>query len=477
MNSGSRVLGLLALPAFALFMLVVAELRPGYFNNVTYLGAILLLEVIAVTVWHYDKWFFLILMLVFLWAGMDIPLAGGSIVRWVFLAVGALVGLIKWAGSDRRKRLGGLHLVALLCFLTSVVSSVVSSHSQISLLKSSSLFLLFLYTSCGIRATLTDREDRFFRGLLTACEIIAYLSGFSYLVLRYELFGNPNSLGATMGVAVIPVLLWGMLIADQPNVRQRRTIALCIAVYLLIASMSRAALLACALTVVIMCLTLRRQKILIKAAFLLIVLTAVIAVVQPSSFDTTVSAFWEDLLYKGKPEQGLLGSRTSPWQETADVIKESPWFGTGFGMDVTTAPATDAHSMSTFRTAGGTAKEHGNSYLALVQYVGLLGMVPFTILMIMSVRIACRVFVWTWKTRDARNFAVPLAAVCLAGLIHAFFEDWLFAIGYYLTVFFWTAVFILSDLQPGLPRRQFLFSRVWNRRAIPASQISLSAHQ
>jgi O-antigen ligase len=475
MKFESRIFGLLALPAVALLMLLAAEYRPGYFNNVTYLGGVLLLEVVAVAVWHYDNWFFLIMMLTFLWAGVDIPLAGGgSTVRWVFLAVGALVGLIKWAGSDRRKRLGGLHLVAFLCVLMAVVSSMVSNRTQTSLLKSSSLFLLFLYASCGVRVALVNREPRFFRGLLMACEIITYLSGLAYVVLHSEVFGNSNSLGAVMGVVVVPVLLWGVLIAEQPNVRQRRTIALCLASYLLISSVSRAALLGCGLAVVVMCVSLHRQKVLIKAGFLLIFLAAIIAVMQPGQFDAMVSGLWEDVVYKGKPEQGLLGSRRSPWQETMDVIKESPWFGSGFGTDVGPVQGSDAGSV--FRTAGGTSKEHGNSYLALLEYVGLLGIVPFAILVFLALRMVFRVCLWIWKTADPRPYAVPLAAICLAGLVHAFFEDWLFAVGYYLSTFFWASVFILSDLQPSTLRTQLSFNGVWNRRPVPASQVPLSAN-
>jgi O-antigen ligase len=354
------------------------------------------------------------------------------------------------------------------------VSSLVSNHSQTALLKSSSLFLLFLYASCGLRVTLTDREERFFRGLLIGCESIAYLSGFAYLALRYEIFGNPNSLGAVMGIVVIPVLLWGTLIADQPNVRQRRTIALCLAVYLLISSLSRAALLGCAITVGVMCIALHRQRILINAAFLLITLTTVVAVAQPARFDAMISSLWEDVIYKGKPEEGLLSSRKSPWQETMDVIKESPWFGSGFGTDVMSVPR-DARSI--FRTPGGTAKEHGSSYLALLQYVGLLGIIPFAILLLLAVRITFRVFARAWRTADARDLALPLASVCLAGLIHAFLEDWLFAVGYYLTIFFWSSVFILSDLQPTARRPQFIFSRTWRRTPVPPSPISLPANR
>jgi len=44
-----------------------------------------------------------------------------------------------------------------------------------------------------------------------------------------------------------------------------------------------------------------------------------------------------------------------------------------------------------------------------------------------------------------------MAMVLVAGLVHAVFEDWLFAVGYHLCVFFWTMAFLLRDLLPGAP--------------------------
>jgi hypothetical protein len=53
MKFGSRIFALLVIPAVALLMLLAAEMRPGYFSNVTYLGGLLLLEVVFAAVWHY----------------------------------------------------------------------------------------------------------------------------------------------------------------------------------------------------------------------------------------------------------------------------------------------------------------------------------------------------------------------------------------------------------------------------------------
>jgi uncharacterized RDD family membrane protein YckC len=88
-----------------------------------------------------------------------------------------------------------------------------------------------------------------------------------------------------------------------------------------------------------------------------------------------------------------------------------------------------------------------------------------------------RVCAWTWKTADPRHYAVPLAFICLAGLVHAFFEDWLFAVGYYLSIFFWSSVFILSDLQSSVLRMQPTLSGEWHRESAQTSQVPLPASQ
>jgi O-antigen ligase len=475
MKLSGRILELLALPLVFLILLYAAETRPGYFTSFTYLGGLLLLEILAVTIWHYEKWFFAVLMMSFLWAGSDLPLANaGNVVRWVFLGFGALVGLVKWGKVERRHHFAAIHLVALLCVLSAAVSSMVSTRSEMALLKSLSLFLLFLYGSCGARVALAGRESVFFRGLLIACEIVSYLSGFLYLVLRFEIFGNPNSLGAVMGVVIIPVLLWGVLITEDRNVRQRRAVALCLASYLLFFSLCRAGILASAVAATILCLVLRRQQLFLKGAFILVFLLTALAVVQPAYFGSLISKFTEDVIYKGKPaELGVFGSRRSPWTETADVIRESPWFGSGFGTDMMAAPtAWD----SNFRTIEDANREHGNSYLALVQYVGLVGLIPFATLLCLVLGLIVRTCRWIRRSADPRNYALPLVLVCIAGLVHAVFEDWLFAVGYYLTVFFWTFVFLLYDLQPR-PEEAAVYVSGGSHASLAARRVPLTANQ
>src|SRR6266852_9719593 len=64
-----------------------------YFRDVSFLGGILLLEIIIASLWNYGQRFFVLLMITFVWAGLNVPLqSAGTVGRWVVLAAGALVG-------------------------------------------------------------------------------------------------------------------------------------------------------------------------------------------------------------------------------------------------------------------------------------------------------------------------------------------------------------------------------------------------
>jgi O-antigen ligase len=151
-------------------------------------------------------------------------------------------------------------------------------------------------------------------------------------------------------------------------------------------------------------------------------------------------------VYKGEQVGGIMASRNSVWDRTIVSIRQRPWFGSGFG-----TVATDYDTASTTSTgfaSGEAAREHGNSYLAILEWVGLLGVVPFYALVLTIAIRTSQVFVWLKRTKDPFSPAVPIAVVMIAGLIHAGFEDWMFAVGYYLCVFFWSLAFVLIDILP-----------------------------
>lgn len=438
----------LVLPAIALTgcLLVgyLAIFRPDYLDN-QYLAALAFCQLMVAIVWKYDERFFPLFMLVFLWAGTTLPLHEAWLSgRWAVLAVGSVAGLAVYL-RDRDHHFGLIHLLAFFCATAAVVSAVSSAHPGQALLKAVSLMLLFLYGAAGARVAIARKPQQFFRGLLLCCEVLTYCSAVAYLVLHLEIFGSSNSLGAVMGVAAVPLLLWGVVVEGRRDVRVRRTLALILAVFLLFFSVARAGIVAGPVTCIVLCIALRRYRVLVKGVLLAVVLATIAAAFVPYQTDESSSAT-SLFLYKGHRAEGILGSRKTPWEQTLAVIKENPWFGSGFGTSTTSA-SRPGPSYS-FATNPQTLREHGNSYLAMIEWMGLLGVLPFCALLIVIVTYVVRIFREVRQHGNACHAAIPIAMVLTAGLIHALFEDWLFAPGYYLCVFFWTLAFNLEDFVP-----------------------------
>ncbi len=419
-----------------------------YFGNVTFLGGIVLLEIIVISLWKYEQRFFVLLMIAFGWAGMNVPMqdtwrSGG---RWAVLCSGAVVGFIVWTKSSRRP-FGSLHLIAFFCTCAAFVSATVSPWIQMASLKAVSLLLLFTYCASGARVAVLGREYSFFCGLLWGCEIVVYATSICYFVLGKSIWGNPNSLGAVMSVAIFPFVLWGWLNSTGPGEKFRRLVAFLLCTYLVFFSMARAGMAAVIAVTLVFCFCLRQYRLLVKMVALILFLVAAGGMINPGALNQRLGDMKDAVLYKGHKEEGVMGSRRSPWEKTIASIKEHPLFGTGYG----TSPNGEDPGLyfGIVSSSAETSREHGSSYMTILEWVGLLGVVPFAALMAVTVSNAWRVCTWARRTGDPRHYSIPLAMVVLAGLIHAAFEDWLFAVGYYLCVYFWFVAFVLADLVLG----------------------------
>jgi O-antigen ligase len=442
----------MAMLGIGLVAAYVAVYRPGYLSNGYYLGALIFLQILLATIWDYRQRFFLLLVIVFFWAGTGLPFNGvWTAGRWWVLTVGAIAGFALYI-RDQQHRFGVFHLIAFFCALAALVSASVSSFPTVSSLKALSLLLLFLYGSTGARLALAGREEKFFRRLLFAVEILVYVSALAYLILRIPVYGNPNSMGAIMGVIVVPLLFWGVLVSEGRIPRRRAIFALSVGVGLMFYSQARAGILAGTIACFLTCVALRRYRLLVQGVLACMAIASLAILLTPADPDVDMPSASKDssiistFLYKGKEDRGLLGSRGDVWDETVSVIRANPWFGSGFGTSVA-APGEDTQG-GWYSSSSSTTKEHGDSYLAILEGVGLLGVVPFFAIVLMLTLKIKGVFVRLRRTMNFRHSSVPVAMILVAGLIHAGFEDWLFAVGYYLCVFFWVLAFAFIDLLP-----------------------------
>ena len=152
------------------------------------------------------------------------------------------------------------------------------------------------------------------------------------------------------------------------------------------------------------------------------------------------SEFTGRVIYKaGGTHPGAFGSRLSPWTETLSVVKRNRWFGTGFGTSELGELRPDL--ASSVYTIEGSNREHGNSYLALAEYVGLLGGVPFLVLLLMLIRMLFRICSWMRRTGNPYHYCIPFALVVIAGLVMPVLKTSCLAVGSYLCVFFGCRLF------------------------------------
>jgi O-antigen ligase len=419
--------------------------RPGYLVSVEFLGMIIFMQFVAAMLWKYATRFFPFLMIAFLLAAIQFPLQSvWTSARWFVLGMGALVGAAIYL-KERQSFFVSFHVVACFCVATAAISAQMSAYPSQALFKSLSLFLLFLYGASGARLATSGGGAQFSSRLLLGGELLMYFAAGLYFILHIELFGNPNSLGALTGVVAAPLLLWGVLVSDRPLLRFRRAFAFCLAVLLLLLSYARAGIVAAAISCLLICLVARRYRLLAQGIAVAAVLAVAVSYWAPPQTEQGVSVS-SAFLYKGHQDSGVWGSRKSVWDQTLATIQEHPWFGTGFG--TADATAGTANEAGRFSSSSETTREHGNSYLAIAEGVGLVGLLPFATLLLLLVRNVIRVWLAIRRAGSVGSLALPFVAILTAGLIHAGFEDWLFAVGYYLCVFFWALAFMLIDLMP-----------------------------
>ena len=421
----------------------------AYFTQPAFIGGLLVLECLLAAAWFYRRVFFPLVLVSFLLAGVDLPLGGGWIIaRWIFLGAGALFGSFIML-KDRGYHFGLFHTLAAFSVLAATVSAAVSRFPEHALLKAFSLFLLFAYASTGARLSVMGRENRFFTGLVVGCEVfIIAIGGFYFLGI--ELMGNPNSLGAVACVSA-PILLWGILVEENQFVRRRRGVVYALCMYLTFHSGARAAIAAAVVSCGLLCFGLRKYRMLVQGMVIILILAATSAIFDPSGFSDRVSSLTASIVFKGKdPTLGVLESRLSPWQAAADSIRAHFWFGTGFGTADNGQDASE-HAGNLAAASSVGLSENGSSFLAITAWVGVGGVLPFVLLLLVLLGKVARTLIWMRKTGIACHPAVPLAMVVVAGLVHACFEDWLFAVGYYLCVFFWSLALVLVDVAPSRP--------------------------
>ncbi len=427
---------LLLLVAFALVT------NPDLAAQPALLGGIAGVVILGLLLLRYESRIYAAVLISFLWAGTFVPFqSAGTVGRWVVLAAAAVFGVILAVRRGWMK-FEVFHFSAALAVIMAGASVYDSVNSSLAGPKAASLAMLFLYCSVGLRISFRSGEQLFMHRFALVCEGLVWFTAVQSFVLGRAFFGNPNSLGAVMSVVLFPVILWSTLTpAARPEVQWRRTASLLLAGYYVFQSGSRASIASLLVASTLLLWALRRHRLLANGFIALFLIVATVELFSPGRVEDVVTG----VVYKQSGERDLLQSRRSVWNQTVAIIEKRPFLGSGFGTSVENAGFTKS-GIATFSRS--EEMEHGSSYLSMVAWLGLLGCLPFIALMAMLVSRMTRAYLWMRRTGNAYHAIVPITAVLTAALLNAVFEDWLLAVGYYLSIVFWTFAFLLMDLVP-----------------------------
>jgi len=421
--------------ASILFLLLLSVKRPYMFGESNVL-ALLVLVVAGLIASQYETHFWTLMIGVFFWAGTGLPLAEAmNLFRWVVLGLGAFLAIAYYARRSNRVPFNYLHLLALFMAVAAFASALVSVNPMMTVLKALSVSALFVYAAIGARILWAANPEPFVRKLVVMAEVLVYFSVVCYSA-SFEVWGNANSLGLIMGCICWPVLLWRLILPANGQSSPRRYLALFCCGALLILSLSRASIAAAFLISIFLLVGARRYRTLLMGLSLVIAILLNAYLVMPERFKEASDA----VLYKKGEHGNFMDSRQKPWERSLRNFRDHPWLGLGFGV-----ADNSAEWRFGYATQGWQTRERGSSYLTMLETTGIVGTVFFALLILGLIRESWRVFSWLRRTGKVNQPAVLAASIILGGLVNAFFEDWLLAVGYYMSVIFWVLALSLRD--------------------------------
>ena len=264
-----------------------------------------------------------------------------------------------------------------------------------------------------------------------------------------------NLLGIIQAMA-IPFLAWRLYV-DRRNWPLACLIALLLALttILCVLSGSRGAMIALLLSLLGFTLAFGVFRFVLILAVGATVSLAVL-VASPSVNDAV-----RRIIYKAREtDQSLFYTRESTWEESWTMAKRGGAVGAGFGVSI------GSETVDVGLTAVGYGREKGNSQLAVLEEIGIVGLIIYGAMLLALFIPLVRTMARTWD--GGRRIACGLALGALLGILsQSVFEAWFVAPGAPESSFFWT----LSGLALGLVEGSRQRTAAAPRRPLTASAI------
>lgn len=385
--------------------------------------------------------------LIFLFA--QFPIAVFDLMRWVFLL---LLGLLS-AYLIQKQKLAqspvalGLGLMALYAVMTSPLSY----YPTVSLQKGISLLLLagFLLFAAPAIQLLHPRmgAKKYMLRMFLCFSIIIVISNAIFFLIRPSLsflggrfrgwFVNPNGIGAIYGIFLLPILGFEVGKHRMGFVKLGLLLTLLIAAIELLASQSRAGILAGVVSLFTLILGQKKWPSRILMVGMLGLIILVIYLDNPANNLIRRFAYRNEVRLEGS-------GRLPVWIATWNRFLARPLFGSGLGV-ADTGSATESVAFS----SGGYTIEKGNSYLGALEELGLVGVTGLIAALFTPILRAC------WRELNAVKLSgdksnLVLIAIVAAGLVNAALEAWLLSVGSFPCYSFWIFASLLVNAKEDL---------------------------
>ena len=385
-------------------------------------------------------WYFPLLVAALVLCGTNLaPAILNGTTRWLLVLSGAAIAVTSVAG--RRVWRSGAFMWMAAYLLLCLASAAWSEMPTLSLYKALAACLVMAgMFSCGYvwmqrRAQLSDLWKLFY-WLVIASLLVAVLGrsgeGLSAAGGGYYagLTGNSNYLGWMMSVSVAP-LLWRVL-DRHASTRQKfiYVVLLVMAAYYLLQSQSRGSM----LVVLCSCFGLlvvsgASKKLLALGGGTLLLLVTLLA----------APGFGGELYAKYVLKDTGLSmsaafekSRGAPTEESFAGAKQGGFLGAGYGVSVGADPSGYRGGLS----AVGYGREKGNSALAIIEEIGLIGLVLVLLLLLHIFGMALKAYRMSYG-REVRALIGLSTGLWFGLVVHFNFEAWLVAPGSAESLFFW----------------------------------------
>lgn len=418
----------------------IGSLTPSLNNE--QIGLIFLLLVMFFLLLVGKLFFSILIILPYVYILSQIPDTIFEYGRWLMLAACCITGLAIILRNKYPLKSNTAILALFLIGLFSILISYESYYPIVSILKGLSLILLACCLLCVLSVINFQMSGEIRNKLIKVYVIMAlvvvisnflyylYSPSTSFILGRFRgWFTNPNGIGAMYGIFFIPLIYSEVINDSRYLYKVSIFIMLILTTIHIVMSQSRAGILA-AITGIIIFHFFRYKYInRLKVVFIIVTVISLLYTFTPNNVI-------QRYVYRNEPEVSG-SSRLLIWQDLLQNIEDRPWLGTGLGVSDTGITGVDI----VYKT-GGYTQEKSNSYLAMLEELGVVGTSIFVLLVLLPL---FRIMVFTYRSNNETSHQTNaiFIAIVWAGLVNAMFEAWILSAGSIIALSFWIFLSLL----------------------------------